>query len=87
MGGFRRSRRRSSGAARPAASTVQAAARIAVERGTGGANHTEGRGRRRYGKPHALRGVSPPAAGIAGERRLSGDEDGGGVFHERRHHP
>ena len=37
-GGLRRSRRRSNGAAMPAASTVQAAARMAVERGTDVAN-------------------------------------------------
>src|SRR3954470_7546242 len=46
-GGLRRNRRRSNGAARPAASTVQAAARMAVERGTDIANisrHADGSG-------------------------------------------
>src|SRR5215212_2149638 len=41
-GGLRRNRRRSNGAARPAASTVQAAARMAVERGTDFANISRG---------------------------------------------
>ena len=51
-GGLSRSRRRSSGAARPAASTVQAAARIAVERGTVAANISSPADESGTGSPH-----------------------------------
>src|SRR3954453_7787564 len=70
-GGLSRSLRRMSGAARPATSTVQAAARIAVERGTYEGEYIEGGGRLRYGQPASVSG--PPASGTtATPRRLGG---------------